>query len=84
MKTHPTWLSGKMAEKCGCRSGMPYRECCFRKERGFLIIGTIAAVALFGSYDVGLAAFIPVLVLSALAGWLASRHYTRQAERRKP
>ena len=73
-----------MAESCGCRSGMPYRDCCFRRERAFLIIGSIAAVALFGSFDVGLAAFIPVLVLSAIAAWLVSRHYARQAERRKP
>jgi membrane protein implicated in regulation of membrane protease activity len=76
------WLKGKMGENCGCHSGMPYRECCFRKERAFLVIGVIAASALFGSYDAGFPVFVPVLLLSAVAGWLVSRHYARQAEQR--
>ena len=77
MTSSKTWLQRKLDEPCVCHSGRSYRSCCLRHEVAYLVIGTVAAFALFGTHDLGLIAVIPILLIAALAGWFVSRYFRR-------
>jgi hypothetical protein len=81
------WMGGgllfatmRLYQPCACSSGRKYRDCCFRRERGFLVIGILTAIALliFRALDGSPAPMIGILVCSVLACWLLGYHYRRQ------
>jgi hypothetical protein len=85
MTTSTTWLQRKLDEPCACYSGYRYRSCCLRREAAYFIIGALAALALFGTHDLGLIVAIPIFVLVGVMGWLVSRHYQRaHTDEKKP
>ena len=81
MTSPKTRLQRKLYEMCGCHSGKTYRSCCLRRETAYLVIGAVAALALFGAHDAGLVAVIPIIVVAALVGWLVTLHYRRVSQK---
>jgi hypothetical protein len=77
MTSSKTWLQRKLDAPCRCYSGRSYRSCCLRRESAYLVIGVVAALALFGTHEFGLIAVIPIFVVAALAGWLVTRYFRR-------
>jgi hypothetical protein len=70
-----TWLTRKLVEPCACHSGRAYRECCYRRETIYFVVGVAAAAALFGAHQwPALLAIVPVLLIAAVA---AKVHFDR-------
>ena len=70
----------RLGQPCACASGRKYRDCCFRRERGILVIGILTAIALliFRALDDSLAPMIGILVSAVSACWLVGYHYRRR------
>ena len=71
-----TWFITKLVEPCVCSSGRTYRQCCFRRECAYFVVGTAVAIALFGAHEWPmLLAAVPVLILIA---YLIKKHYDHE------
>ena len=58
----------KLGESCACSSGRSYRECCYRRESIYFVVGVFSALALFGAVEVPwLLMMVPILLLAAFA-----------------
>jgi len=80
MKSPKAWLAKKFIEPCACSSGRSYRQCCYRRESVYFVIGVFAALALFGAREFPwLLATVPILVGVAFATKL---HYDRERKRK--
>jgi hypothetical protein len=76
----------RLGKPCACFSGRIYRHCCFRRERGLLLVGGMTAVVLLitRALDIPLPQRVGILAAAALAFWLVSRRYShRCSENRK-
>jgi hypothetical protein len=45
--TNVNWLAAKYNETCHCKSGLPYKTCCFRRELVYFMIAALVALILF-------------------------------------
>jgi hypothetical protein len=79
MKSPRAWFVGKLATPCACSSRRRYRECCYRRESVYFVIGVFTALALFGARELpALLIAVPILLLSA---FVAKLHYDRDRRR---
>ena len=79
MKSPKAWLAGKLSEPCACASGRDYRECCYRRERAYFVIGVAVALALFGGHKLTwLPLLVPFLLIAAFA---TKRRFDRERRR---
>ena len=79
MKNPKAWLAAKLAESCACTSGRRYRQCCYRRESVYFIIGVFAGLALVGARTwPPLLIALPILLLAAFT---AKLHYDRDRRR---
>jgi hypothetical protein len=45
-----SWFAAKFNEPCRCKSGKPYRECCYMRELVYFLIAVFAAYMAFGFF----------------------------------
>jgi hypothetical protein len=62
---------------CACGSGRSYGTCCLRLECIYFSIAAVAGTVLLVFSQELRVLVIPVLLASALVGWLARRHYRK-------
>ena len=69
----------ELGQPCGCSTGRSYGNCCFRRDRAYLVIIFTAAIAMFSLYafDISLVPCIGIVVSACLTFWIVSRHYRR-------
>ena len=71
MNTPKTWLAGKLSERCACGSRQSYSRCCCHRESVYLVLGIVAALALFGAHEIPeLLIAVPILVVVAFVAKL--------------
>jgi len=76
---HSLFAAMTLDRPCACSSGRIYRQCCFRRERAFLIIGVLTLGAMFTTYalDLSLGPDVGILLSAGLVFWLVSRRHSR-------
>ena len=69
----------KFDQPCACSSSRNYRQCCFRRERAFLVIGVLTVGAIFATYalELSLGPYVGILLSAGLVFWLVSRRFSR-------
>jgi hypothetical protein len=83
MKNPRTWLQAKFGEPCSCSSGRSYRQCCYRRECVYFVVGIFAALTLFGARELPqLLIVLPILLLAAFAAKLQYDRDQRRHQKR--
>ena len=75
----------KPDQACACLSGQNYRQCCLRRERAYLIVGSLTVCMLAGAWmlESSYEPSIGIMAATVLAFWLVRHHYGRGHPRAK-
>jgi hypothetical protein len=75
--TRSLFAAMTLDQPCACSTGRIYRQCCFRRERAFLVIGVLTVGAMFTTYalDLSLGPYVGILLSAGLVFWLVSRRF---------